>query len=217
MKTSADINELAAALAQAQSQFPTVERTETAEIKNEKANYRYRYASLASVLESVREPLAKAGLAIFQTPHFSEQGRLNVTLLLMHKSGQYLEDTFSMPVAQQTPQGIGSIISYARRYQLLSCLGLATDDDDAQVAEQAAKSTGRQTNPSRSSANKPSALPILPEQQREISKICETNGFDAEATAQQWYKNEVSNLTQAQAIDMVKALTEMVPAAPASA
>jgi len=216
MKTSAEINELAAALASAQAKFPTVERTETALIKNEKANYQYRYASLASVLEAVRAPLAENGLAIIQSPRTTEANRIVVHLLLLHKSGQFMEDEFSLPVGQQTPQGIGSIISYARRYQLQAFLGLGTDDDDAQSAQptqprsekRSSGTTERAPRPPK--AEEPDGLsPSTPEQQKAIQNICDKNNWDAEVTAQQWFAIAVSELTYNQAREMIAKLNKM--------
>ncbi len=210
METSAEINELAAALALAQSEFPTVEKTETAIIANEKAKYSYQYANLASVLEAIRVPLSKNGLSVVQSPHTGEQNKLSVTLFLMHKSGQFMKDTFSMPIAQQTPQGIGSAISYARRYQLQAFLGLATDDDDAHKADtsQETRSPGggnRQSKPK----NETDLLPITPEQAETIGKICQTNEWDAVVTAQTWYSVGVAELTQAQAREMISKLSKL--------
>ena len=52
-----------------------------------------------------------------------------MTLLLMHTSA--VDQKHLLHAAWPAdPQGIGSIISHARRYQLFACLGLATDDDD---------------------------------------------------------------------------------------
>ena len=217
MKTSPEINELAAALAAAQAKFPTVERTETAQIRNEKANYQYRYASLASVLEAVRAPLADNGLAIIQSPKTGESGRIVIHLLLLHKSGQFMEDEFSLPVAQQTPQGIGSIISYARRYQLQAFLGLGTDDDDAQEAQTTQPRSERRSSnateraPRPPKAEEPDGLsPSTPEQQKAIANICDKNNWDADVTAQKWYEIAVSELTYNQAREMIAKLNKMV-------
>ena len=221
MKTSDQINELAAALAKAQGQFPTIDKTEVAKMDSDRAKYSYRYANLAGVLEAVRKPLSENGLSLFQSPHTTEQNRIGVTLLLMHTSGQYLEDTFSMPIAQQTPQGIGSTISYARRYQLLSCLGLATDDDDdGATAEQGYRDAGRANSAgqNRTAAKpKPEAAAdngvITEGQQQAIRKICEAHGWDAETSSQQWYSQPLAGLTGGQAAEMITKLNKSAKAA----
>lgn len=216
MTRSEQINELAAALSKAQGEFPTVERGETARVASEKANYSYKYASLASVLEAIRAPLAKNGLALCQTPNL-QGNSLSITLLLMHASGQFLEDAFTMPVAQMTPQGIGSAISYARRYQLLACLGLGTDDDDdgkdadPNGYRDARSDRAPQGGGNRSAAPKPKAEPtgaITEEQKAAARSICRQHGWDVEESAQRWFETSLDSLTAAQGADMIKKLNQ---------
>jgi hypothetical protein len=47
------------------------------------------------------------------------------TILIHAESGEYLMDTFIMPVSKQNdPQAVGSAITYAKRYALAGVLGL---------------------------------------------------------------------------------------------
>jgi len=52
--------------------------------------------------------------------------------MLIHKSGEFITETLRMPVAQaqMNAHGIGSAITYARRYGLMAILCIAADDDD---------------------------------------------------------------------------------------
>ena len=98
--------------------------------------YRYKYASLATIMGEVRPVLARHGLAVVQMPTSSD-GVLSVGTVLVHRSGSSYSSgllTMRHPVE---PQQVGSLISYLRRYQLLALLGLATEDDDAKSAQQA--------------------------------------------------------------------------------
>lgn len=47
----------------------------------------------------------------------------------MHESGEYISANLSIK-GEQTPQGIGSAITYAKRYSFCSILGIIADDDD---------------------------------------------------------------------------------------
>ncbi len=234
METSPDINELAAALSKAQGQFPTIDRSETAIVQSDKAKYSYKYATLASVLDAVRKPLADNGLSIWQSPGSAEQGRVSMTLLLMHTSGQWIKNTFSMPLGLQTPQGIGSIISYARRYQLLACLGLATDDDDEgqagnvqQSGQQQAQARPQQTRQAsaKPQEQKPPQEPQAPsadvrdeneiataEQVKAIQNICKGQNWDANQTATDWYKKALTELTTGEASKMIRDLNASIKA-----
>jgi hypothetical protein len=127
INTSERIDELAAALAKAQGQFPAV--TKDSAVNTGK--YGYRYADLASYLDAIRQPMAANGLAIIQAPYITGDG-VTVTTMLAHASGQWIQNDLSMPVTDSRPQTLGAIITYCRRYSLTAMLNLAAEDDDGQ-------------------------------------------------------------------------------------
>ena len=59
---------------------------------------------------------------------------MNLTTRLIHESGEWIEDTASCPLAKQDPQGLGSALTYLRRYSLSAICGLYADDDDGNSA-----------------------------------------------------------------------------------
>ena len=138
MQTSTEVAELFAALATAQGKFTDVVKDKKARIESQKGSYGYAFADLASYIEAIRPALAEAKLAVIQAPAISA-GTVTVTTRIVHASGQWVESELTMPVGQQTPQGIGSAITYARRYALAPMLCLAADDDDGEQAERAIK------------------------------------------------------------------------------
>jgi hypothetical protein len=87
--------------------------------------FKSKYASLESVIETVRVPLSKHGLSFSQFPD-----DMGLTTILMHSSGEWIQATSKMTPKDATPQGHGSAITYLRRYALSAILGLATEDDD---------------------------------------------------------------------------------------
>lgn len=97
-------------------------------------HFKSRYANLTSCLEAVREPLSKNGIAIVQLPSRSTDGLVELTTMLIHESGQWIGSTASTRVAKDDAQGMGSALSYLRRYSLMSVTGLGTDDDDGEAA-----------------------------------------------------------------------------------
>lgn len=137
MNKSESINELAAALALAQGEMLSAEKDGT------NPHFRSSYATLASVWDAIRKPLSGQGLSIVQSPGSTEGGMMHITTILLHKSGQYIEDIFQIPAGTMTPQGMGSAITYARRYTLMAICGIAPDDDDGNDA--AAQSTPKTT------------------------------------------------------------------------
>ena len=49
----------------------------------------------------------------------------------MHSSGQWIRSKVKLPLAKVDAQGVGSAITYGRRYGLSSMVGIAQFDDDA--------------------------------------------------------------------------------------
>lgn len=132
MKRSESIIELSKALAHFHSHVGKISK----DAKNPFFNS--NFASLPHILTAIAEPLEKAGLVLTQFP--DENG---LTTILIHaNSGEYLEATYNMPIAKANdPQALGSAISYARRYAVSSILSLKIDDDDAEGAMKAVRTT----------------------------------------------------------------------------
>jgi len=65
---------------------------------------------------------------------------VEVETRLLHSSGQWMGDTITVPVGKPDAQGVGSALTYARRYALASFAGVAPEDDDGNGAVQKAPS-----------------------------------------------------------------------------
>lgn len=129
MRMSDSIVELATALAKAQGMIDDATKT------GMNPAFRSKYADLAAVRAVVREPLAVNDLAIVQAPR-TVDGAVEVETMLLHKSGEFISETLRMPVNKWDAQGIGSGITYARRYGLMAVLSIASEDDDGNAAVQ---------------------------------------------------------------------------------
>lgn len=127
MKMSDTIAELATALSIAQGQIDDAAKT----VRND--FYKSKYADLASVRAAIRQPFADNGLSVVQFPR-TVTGGVEVETMLLHTSGEFMAETLFMPVKHE-PHPIGSGISYARRYALMSIANLAADDDDGNAAQ----------------------------------------------------------------------------------
>jgi pyruvate/2-oxoglutarate dehydrogenase complex dihydrolipoamide acyltransferase (E2) component len=88
-------------------------------------HFRSTFPPLPEVLDYVRPALAQHGLTVSQLTEGYE-----LVTLLMHTSGEWLSSRYPLHPTKDDPQGLGSAITYARRYALLAMLGLAGDDDD---------------------------------------------------------------------------------------
>jgi hypothetical protein len=109
-------------------------------VRAEKAGARGKYAPLGAILAVVRPALEKHGIRIRQGADRSwpldegggSKGRLVPvwTELIHTPTGERERTVLEMPLPKMDPQGMGSAITYGRRYGLLAAIGLASDDAD---------------------------------------------------------------------------------------
>jgi hypothetical protein len=105
---------------------------EVSKISKDASNpfFKNKYSTLDTIIDEIRPILQKNGLNIMQMPQ-SKDGEVALTTLLLHDSGEYIESpVLLMKAVKNDPQGIGSCITYARRYSLASFLSLNTGEDD---------------------------------------------------------------------------------------
>lgn len=126
-RQSSELDQIYTAFSKAQGEF-------TAVMKNTKG-YNYKYADLSDIMDMVRPVLTKHGLNISQCMHGN-----TLHTRLGHNSGQWFESQWDIPQENIAPskmslmQELGSRRTYARRYEVLSILGLqpqGEDDDNA--------------------------------------------------------------------------------------
>ena len=134
MPTSPTIAALAAALVKAQSAMGGAKKDST------NPHFKTAYADLASVWDACRAPLANAGLSIVQLvssdsaqgiPHC---GHAIIETILAHSSGEWVSSTLAVPLTKADAQGLGSAITYGRRYALAAIVGVCPADDDGEAA-----------------------------------------------------------------------------------
>lgn len=125
---------LIAALAAAQGEFPTIEKTQTATVagKDGKQGYTYKYADLGDVLAKVRPILSAHGLALIQrTRH--DAGKVRLLTELHHVGGGMIDSDVDLGRDASNPQQFGGSLTYLRRYEAVTLLGIAAEEDrDAQ-------------------------------------------------------------------------------------
>jgi hypothetical protein len=123
---SPTIGAIAAALAKAQAAFkPAIKDASNPFFKS-------KYCDLAGALDAVRDALSVNGLALVQSTDAGDKMVLHTTLL--HASGEWISSTYPITAVKTDPQGIGSAVTYARRYSLMALLGIAAEDDDGEAA-----------------------------------------------------------------------------------
>ncbi len=95
--------------------------------------FKSKYADLGAVIEAVKAPFADNGLSYVQFP-IEDNGRIGIETILMHSSGEWLSNSFTVQLTKQDAQGAGSAITYCRRYGLQAVAGIPSEDDDGNAA-----------------------------------------------------------------------------------
>jgi hypothetical protein len=78
----------------------------------------------------MREPFASEGLSVVQSVN---DGMLSTTIF--HASGESISSTVPLFIPKQDMQGVGSAITYARRYGLAAACGISQTDDDGEACQ----------------------------------------------------------------------------------
>ncbi len=125
IQKSESIGALATSLSLAQGEI------EAAKKDSDNPFFKSKYADLASVWDACREPLSKNKLAIIQLPGKDADGYF-VDTVMTHASGEYVASRLVIKPVKDDPQGLGSAITYARRYGLQAIVGIAPEEDDGE-------------------------------------------------------------------------------------
>ena len=149
MKHSEFINDLATALVEAQGELEDAAKDAT------NPHFRNEYATLSSVLKEIRPVFKKHGLAMTQVPWANKDSGLVLTTMIMHKSGQWISGDLELLMGKQDMQGMGSSLSYGRRYAASAMALISQQDDDGNEASAQApkKQEAKPTAASKASQN----------------------------------------------------------------
>ncbi len=136
---SVAIDQLAAAFVAFQADLKPVDKSANNPF------FKSKYAPLPEVMKAVQPLLAKHSLAVAQFPTHLE-GQSALRTILLHESGQSIEDTTPLLLVKDDPQAQGSAMTYARRYGVMAVLGMVADeDDDGNAASHAPNSVSSHT------------------------------------------------------------------------
>jgi hypothetical protein len=127
MRTSDSLTKIAPALTKALGEIHNA----TKDSKN--PHFKSSYASLVAVIDATKDTLAAHGLTVIQAPGWVDS-RVTVTSRILHSSGEWIESTAEAPVPKADPQGVGSAVTYLRRYSLAALCGITQEDDDGNAA-----------------------------------------------------------------------------------
>jgi len=109
-------------------------------VKKGKKGHNNKYADLPAVLDEAISTCNRHGIVVLQPiqPASRENHARVETILLHADSGEMITGAAEVPWRSESrmndAQSYGSAVTYARRYSLVSALGISTEDDDGQSA-----------------------------------------------------------------------------------
>jgi len=128
-KETKDIN---TALAKAQGEYPVIG------YNKDNPYFKSRYTDLDTILRAVRPALTKYGLSVTQQIRINDEGATILHTRLRHSTGQWIECQSRIIPLKNDPQAFGSMLTYYKRYTLMSLLAITVGndetDDDAEKA-----------------------------------------------------------------------------------
>lgn len=181
MQKSESIGKIAKALAKVQSGLQTVQKDGSAKIYSHKGNYEYEYLTFGSIWDCCRQLLAENNLAVCQPTEVTDGREVIVETILMHESGEWISGKISLPITQNTPQAVGSAITYGRRYSFAGIIGIVADEDDD--GQNAAKPPVNKTNktPPSNVTQMPETNKKVTEYPKEVEQICQELKYSSES------------------------------------
>jgi hypothetical protein len=127
--TSETIGKIAAAVATASADIGAAKK----DAKN--PHFKNDYATLESAINASKGALQAQGVFVVQSPgELSETNALRIVTRLVHSSGEWLETVCDIPLQKKDAQGVGSAVTYGRRYGLMAALNIPASDDDGNDA-----------------------------------------------------------------------------------
>ncbi len=178
--------------------------------------YGYKYATLDSVIKSVKEAMEGTGLS-FNQEVTSNEDKIGVTTNIFHKSGQMMSfgPFFIDKVnAKQmnNAQGAGAAITYARRYSLSATAGIASEEDTDASSDRgnnySSQSTGGSSKSSKRQSKTAKKKPQLPEKAfiriKELKEITEDSNDEWNDKTKKFVKSLIKNYNK----DKIDKLTD---------
>lgn len=130
MENQVKKNQLYAALAKAQGEFETVV------FDKFNPHYKNKYASIAAIRKAIEPALCKYGISMIQPWEMRDNGDIVLYTKLLHESGEEISSSCLIAKGNKSDQLMGASVTYMKRYQMSSLLGIfAEEDDDGELSE----------------------------------------------------------------------------------
>lgn len=183
---SPDIKKLATALAKAQGAMGHATKNA------ENDHFHNTYADLAAVIDAGRKPLSDNGLAVVQAIQILDAQRYMLVTTLMHSSGQWTRSFCPILTNKNDAQGLGSGLTYMRRYSYAAMIGVAQEDDDGNGASERRPPVQKTQASAQPQAPKNQAAPTKNHAHAGDPAVLKINAADARAMFDAAAKKKIS-------------------------
>ena len=92
-------------------------------------HFKSKFASLKSVIDAIKPALNANGIFFMQVSHPLDHG-VGIETIFCKADEKLSTGVVMVPVDKANAQGLGSALTYAKRYSLAMALGIAADVDD---------------------------------------------------------------------------------------
>ncbi len=220
---SDNINEIAIALAKVQAQLSFATKDSSNPF------FKSKYADLAEVWSTCQPLLANNEIAVvqqmrtieapFEEKEFDRDGKIKseirgsiknlLVTTLIHSSGQWLKSEVELKLTKNDPQGLGSAITYMRRYSLCAMVGVIQSDDDGEAACNNKKSGTHNYTPSEMSVKAPQLPKIISEKEAEaLQAMHDMCSAENQVIMNDWLTKNKINSYQNLSVNSLKRITE---------
>lgn len=179
--------------------------------------FKSKYTTLDKVIEAIDQTAPNFGLSFTQWAVSNEQGNVGVETLLLHSSGQYIHyDALYMKPEKNTPQAIGSCLTYSRRYTISAIFGITSDEDDdgnqASGNQQQNNYQNKSQGKPKSPAQDQNKVLLLQTKAGELSDKLKANGkdFTPQQILESYNVKDIKVLTNEQLIELTKKITSKI-------
>lgn len=171
--------------------------------------FKNNYVPLENIVEAVDLAIEGTGLSYVQEPT-CEGNTVSVSTNIFHESGEYiLFEKLTLPASKADAQGLGSAMTYAKRYSLSAAFGVTSDeDDDGQAAvkhEEQGQHNNTQQAPQQISGRQ------LADLKDEARKVADASGIEPEVFLQKLCEMaNIQTIDQLLEVDFGVARAELV-------
>lgn len=154
--------------------------------------FKSKYADLPTIWQAIKSLISEAGLVVYHTTDFDENGNEFVVTTLAGHADKLTSRTLVM-LSNRKAQEYGSFLTYIRRYHLSSMLGLQVDnDDDGNAASEPSPAQKQKPAPAKAPEKKAEATP----QQKELLEkaVKHFKSCTASEDVTIWFKDNAKNL-----------------------